>query len=300
MHNEENLSESIIHILKAKTVSGSMATTPTKLTPSQLITGLPSNVTPQADRKKQEQMKAQEDLRVNLADKLKDITSRMKSKQLEIDNEQRARNNPLKLNRLNQEMTQLRSEAGKIRQQVISDSGIKAGQAASLAGKTKSNRNVKNENKLSKPPQPPQPPKQQPKQLPKPIRRPLQQPKPDKRTTFTDVKNAPSLTTTPQMAPQKTIRRRKAKRLPTGDIAYARGTPAKVQRIPQGNIRPDAEPQPMSRTVKEVLRRGKERGGVALRSEVPQRTSRFRRRNPNEQTTRRVQRRQPVTVNPDA
>jgi hypothetical protein len=115
---------------------------------------------------------------------------------------------------------------------------------------------------------------------------------------FKDVMNPPQLSTTPQMTPKKKIRR--AKRLPTGDIAYSRGTPAKVQKIPQGNIRPDTEPQPMSRRVKEVLQRGKERGGVALRSEVPQRTSRFRRRNPNEQTTQRVRRRQPVTVNPDA
>ena len=121
-----------------------------------------------------------------------------------------------------------------------------------------------------------------------------------KRNQFKDVMNPPKLSTTPEMTPKKTIKRRKAKRLPTGDVAYARGTPAKVQKIPQGNIRPDTEPQQMSRRVRQVLQRGKERGGVALRSEVPQRTSRFRRRNPNEQTTQRVRRKQPVTVNPDA
>ena len=120
-----------------------------------------------------------------------------------------------------------------------------------------------------------------------------------KRNQFKDVMNPPKLSTTPEMTPEKKIRR--AKRLPTGDVAYSKGTPAKVQKIPQGNIRPDTEPQPMSRRVKEVLQRGKERGGVALRSEVPQRTGRFRRRNLNEQTTRRVRRKpQPVTVNPDA
>ena len=121
-----------------------------------------------------------------------------------------------------------------------------------------------------------------------------------KMNQFKNVMNPPQLSTTPQTTPEKTIRRRKAKRLPTGDVAYSRGTPAKVQKIPQGNIRADTEPQPMSRGVKQILQRGRKQGGLALRSEVPQTTGRFRRRNPNEPTTRRVQRKPTVTVNPDA
>lgn len=121
-----------------------------------------------------------------------------------------------------------------------------------------------------------------------------------KMNQFKNVMNPPKLSTTPQITPEKTIRRKKAKRLPTGDVAYSRGTPAKVQKIPQENIRPDTEPQPMSRNVRQILQRGKKRGGVALRSEVPQTTGRFRRRNPNEPTTRRVQRKPTVTVNPKA
>lgn len=272
-------------IEKAKTQSGSMATTPTKLTPSELITGLPSNVTPQSDRQRQEQMKAQEDLRANMTDRLKGVTAKIKSKQLEIDNEQKGKNNSLKLNRLNQEMTTLRSEAGKIKQQAIADSGIKARQTKNLAGQLTNN--VKEILKPQQPPKPQQTSQQKP--LPKPIQRPPQQ-KPDKRTQFRDVMNTTSLSTTPDMTPKKTIRRRKAKRLPTGDIAYGKGTPPKVRRIPQESIKPDKQPKQMSRRVKEVLQRGKEQGGIALRNPNEPRTTRIRRKNPNEPRTGRIRR----------
>tara|TARA_R100001443_G_C3361480_1_gene179151 strand:+ start:76 stop:1002 length:927 start_codon:yes stop_codon:yes gene_type:complete len=302
-------------IEKAKTQSGSMTTTPTKLAPSELITGLPSNVTPQSDRQRQEQMKAQEDLRANMTDRLKGVTAKIKSKQLEIDNEQKGKNNSLKLNRLNQEMTTLRSEAGKIKQQAIADSGIKARQTKNLAGQLTNN--VKEILKPQQPPKPiPQPTALNQKQraamemfnqvqankrarqsLPKPIQRPPQQKppqtqqKPDKRTQFRDVMNTTSLSTTPDMTPKKTIRTRKAKRLPTGDIAYGKGTPPKVRRIPQGSIKPDKQPKQMSRRVKEILQRGKEQGGIALRNPNEPRTTRIRRKNPNEPRTGRIRRR---------
>ena len=79
------------------------------------------------------------------------------------------------------------------------------------------------------------------------------------------------------MTPKKTIRR--VRRSPTGDTLYPKGTPAKVKKIPQGNIKPDKQPKQMSRRVKEVLQRGKEQGGIALRNPNEPRTTRIRRKN---------------------
>ena len=280
-------------IEKAKTLSGTMSTTPTKLTPSELLTGLPSNVTPQASREKQERMKIKEDLKANLADRLKVMTNKIKSKQLEIDNEARGKNNPLKLNRLNQDMNQLRSEAGRVKTEVIAESGIKERQTANLAGQQKPQQTQQKPQQKPQQtqPKPIQQQTQQQKPLPKPIRRPVgTSSKPDKRTQFRDVKNTTTLSTTPDMTPKKTIRRKKVKRSPTGNILYPEGTPAKVQKIPQENIKSDKQPKQMSRRVKEVLQRGKKQGGIALRNPNEPRTTRIRRKNPNEPRTGRIRR----------
>ena len=125
----------IIH--KAKTQSGQMITGADRLAPKSLLTDLPSSVPPQIDSQREREMRSKENLKANLDARMKQVNANIKSKQLEIDNETRGKNNQLKLDRLGKDMNILRGQASKIEQQNLMNSGKKLRQAAALSNNVK-------------------------------------------------------------------------------------------------------------------------------------------------------------------